>query len=787
MKHKKLFLIWIFIFVSMQLVATELIWDNYIYYEIEGVTAKVTFPKKNLNDNFAQPYNHTSLTIPETITYNGLSFTVTSIGANAFKNSPIRDINLPNSLQHIGSMAFSNCNNLIEIVLPPNISSVWPDAFDGCNYLRTIINTSRTEWVRAPFSYVPTYPVVSYSFDNEYIPMISFAENEFIYTGEAPILSWTNNIEGYTATLQMPVLNTNVGSYNVTIPATFRKGTKSFSANIYYKYTIKKAKLNVSVNNVNREYGEDNPTFEIIYSGLQNGDNESSFSSIPIANTTATKESNVGEYPITVSGGKATNFDFSYESGILTFSQALLEARVRDVERFYGEQNPSFSIEFHGLKNNEISPNWKTPPTIQTEANKYSNVGQYKIKAIINEADINYNLENIEDGILSIKAVPLTITAKNLSRLYYSENPTLEYTYRGFVNGDNENSLLSVPIISTLATKYSNVGTYDIIISGASSENYNITFVNGKLTIAARSLTISSKDCEKFYKDDNPTFEIIYSGFVGDENETVLSNSVLATCDANKYSNAGRYIIQLNQTSATNYNINYRNGWLIIKPRTLTISTKDYERFYRESNPQFEIIYSGFVEDEDESVLTTKATTYCEATQYSNAGRYPIYVRSANAINYSMDYRNGYLTIKPLNQNITWDQEFKNVKVGDQIELTATASSGLPVSYEISDPTMATTYTFDEITYLNLKQAGTIVIQARQNGNTNYNEAARITKTIRINNDTGISNYTIRPEDGPYTIYDLLGRQLNEFKPGVNIIRFANGTTKKVVITNLTM
>lgn len=74
-----------------------------------------------------------------------------------------------------------------------------------------------------------------------------------------------------------------------------------------------------------------------------------------------------------------------------------------------------------------------------------------------------------------------------------------------------------------------------------------------------------------------------------------------------------------------------------------------------------------------------------------------------------------------------------------------------------------------------------VVLASTEDGN--YTAAC----TVTVNNSSGISDYQIRPEDGPYTIYDLLGRQLNEFKPGVNIIRFANGKTKKVVITNLTM
>lgn len=82
--------------------------------------------------------------------------------------------------------------------------------------------------------------------------------------------------------------------------------------------TITKAPLTVSIKDVVREQGEENPQFEIIYEGWKLQDSESVLLKKPVATTTATKDSPSGEYVITVGGGEALNYELRYESGKLT-------------------------------------------------------------------------------------------------------------------------------------------------------------------------------------------------------------------------------------------------------------------------------------------------------------------------------------------------------------------------------------------------------------------------------------------------------------------------------------
>jgi hypothetical protein len=64
--------------------------------------------------------------------------------------------------------------------------------------------------------------------------------------------------------------------------------------------------------------GEPNPAFRLIYTGFVNGEDTAALTARPVAATTAVPASPAGTYPITVSGGTAANYDFSYVPGTLT-------------------------------------------------------------------------------------------------------------------------------------------------------------------------------------------------------------------------------------------------------------------------------------------------------------------------------------------------------------------------------------------------------------------------------------------------------------------------------------
>lgn len=512
-----------------------------------------------------------------------LSNGLTSIGDYAFADcTNLARINLPNSLIYLGNRVFNYCQNLTEIIIPENVStmSVSSDysTFYGCSILRTIIYKGQqppSGWTATSFTYVPDkqkYSSPRFSInDAQVIEMITFHETEFGYTGQSFTPTWTNNVEGWSATPNFPTLDMSVGSHEILVPFTFVKGSDSFTANVMYRYKVTANQLTVSVNNATREYGEENPQFTLSYSGFTGSDNPSMFTTMPTVSTSATRTSNVGQYALTVSGGVIPNYYVTYVPGTLTITKAPLSAKVADTTRVYGANNPTFKIDYQGLKNGETQPSWSTQPTIQTEATKTSPVGQYAITAT-NGVPVNYQLGNITPGTLTIKPATLSIKANNATRQYYSENPELSYTCTGFVNSENASVLTTAPQLSTTALLDSPVGQYKIEAKDATSPNYTISYVDGTMTVTQRTLQACVGNYSRLYNEDNPAFEVNYNGFVGNDDENVLTAKPFATTTATNTSNVGNYTITVSGGSATNYKFSYSNGTLTINKAEQTIT-----------------------------------------------------------------------------------------------------------------------------------------------------------------------------------------------------------------------
>ena len=115
------------------------------------------------------------------------------------------------------------------------------------------------------------------------------------------------------------VATSPVGIYPIIIK---KGGVKNYNDSyVNGTLTIEQATLTASVANCSREVGHENPIFEITYSGWKNNEDENILITKPTASTIATKESPLGEYPITVSGGEAQNYTFNYINGTLTITE----------------------------------------------------------------------------------------------------------------------------------------------------------------------------------------------------------------------------------------------------------------------------------------------------------------------------------------------------------------------------------------------------------------------------------------------------------------------------------
>ena len=144
----------------LALVATTALWAedfevNGIYYNI--LTDKTNEVAVTYRGSYGGEYNEYSgsLTIPSTVTYNGTTYSVTSIGMSAFADcSSLTSITIPNSVTNIGDWAFEDCSSLTSITIPESVTSIGDGAFFYCSSLTSItIPNSVTSIGDAAFAY----------------------------------------------------------------------------------------------------------------------------------------------------------------------------------------------------------------------------------------------------------------------------------------------------------------------------------------------------------------------------------------------------------------------------------------------------------------------------------------------------------------------------------------------------------------------------------------------------------------------------------------------------------
>lgn len=100
-----------------------------------------------------QPGYNGRIVIPETVTYQGVSYKVTSIDDLSFYDyDDLTSVVLPNSLTTIGSEAFYGCKNLTAIELPESLTKIDSNAFTDCGFTSIHIPKNVTSLYRNVFS-----------------------------------------------------------------------------------------------------------------------------------------------------------------------------------------------------------------------------------------------------------------------------------------------------------------------------------------------------------------------------------------------------------------------------------------------------------------------------------------------------------------------------------------------------------------------------------------------------------------------------------------------------------
>jgi len=322
-----------------------------------------------------------------------------------------------------------------------------------------------------------------------------------VYGDADPELTYTSvgliNTDAITGDLSR-VYGEDVGTYDIS------QGTLA-APNYTITYTganltITQKTLTVTANPKTITYGDAPTNDGVIYSGFAYYENEN-FLLGTLAYAYSYKQyGNVGEYTITPSGLINDNYSFTYVPGTLTVDQKEVGLDWSETTSFpYDGTSHCLTATATGIVNNDEVV--VTVSGDQIAAGNHiatasgltgTNAGNYKLPA-----------DNTQGFTITKAALSVTATDNAIT---YGQAPSGNgVTYDGFVNGETES--VSGVLEGTVDYDYNykqfgDVGTYTITPKGLTSNNYDISFVAGTLTVEQKEVGLTWDDATPSFTYD---------------------------------------------------------------------------------------------------------------------------------------------------------------------------------------------------------------------------------------------------------------------------------------------
>ncbi len=300
-----------------------------------------------------------------------------------------------------------------------------------------------------------------------------------------------------------------LGAGNHTIEADYSGDSNYALLDGQYTQVVGQAPLSIVPNDLSRPVGQPNPPLTYEFTGFVNGDTAASADITGSADltTTATINSAIGNYPITVTGAgtlTSPNYDFpstDFKSGTLTITLGASDAVVGSTSQgsTYGQPvsfmvnvrgdgtTPQGTVQFVVNGNNFGTPVPLANGSATSLSTSSLDPGTYIIQAEYS-GDSN-DAATIGTFTQVVNKASLTLIADDESMVHDGYVPMFTYNYTGFVNGDNSASAginASIGLNST-ASSASPAGYYSIqpTVNSFSSPNYVVgSMQDGILTIA---------------------------------------------------------------------------------------------------------------------------------------------------------------------------------------------------------------------------------------------------------------------------------------------------------------
>lgn len=432
------------------------------------------------------------------------------------------------------------------------------------------------------------------------------------FTTELTILGWTYGenpstpfAEAKYGTVSYQYSDSENGTYTATQPTNAGEyyvkavveGTEDYETitSDPLAFTIKRANVTIAADDITSSYGSEISRLSYQITGnIVTGDD------LGISlSTTANKNSDVGEYPITVSYKENANYTVTAIAG-----SYFITADANSLKVTAAGYNGVYDGKAHGIavtvtssaKNSRVYYS----ETELTESNYGKGASESPSLTDAGSKTIYYyvtadNCKPVAGSQkINISKATLTVTANNAT-ITYGDTPKNEgVSYEGFVGDDTAASLgLSVEY-SYNYVQYDNAGSYEITPSVLTEGNYSYDYVAGKLTVEKKPVTFSWSG-ESFAYDG--TIKMTTAEAVG----LVNADTVSISYENNAKTHVGTYtakVTGLSGDKAGNYRFENEStiskSWSIVKSNnylTTGLSISDWIYGEETANPKGELAY----------------------------------------------------------------------------------------------------------------------------------------------------------------------------------------------------
>lgn len=342
-----------------------------------------------------------------------------------------------------------------------------------------------------------------------------------------------------------------------------------------------------------------------------------------------TAPTKAGNYTATFTVTGTEDYSGLSEQVNFTIAKKAVTVTANDASKTYGESDPALTYTHTELVGSDAL-------VITVARTSGENANTYTITASQAEgANPNYEI-TFKTGTFTIHKATLTVTVEDKTATYGDPVPNYTVKYEGFVSGDDKDDLGGALAFECGYAQFSDKGEYTIKASGYTSGNYTISYVDGKLTVNAKPITVTIQNATSVYGDTLAELKATDNGIVnGDTNVYSLATTATGTSNVGKYTITGTAL-------DSNYDVTFVNGEYEITKREITITVDAKNTVFNTTLPTYTYKVEGLV---GVDTLVTEPTLTCNAN-IALIGEYDITASGADAGgNYSIKYVPAKLTV----------------------------------------------------------------------------------------------------------------------------------------------